>query len=254
MTAERRLDHMTSPEIAAAISQGARTVVLPCGAIEQHGPHLPLSMDSDHADRLAVMLADRLPGTLVAPTLRIGCSSHHLAFPGTLSLRPETLEALIADCCASLARHGFERVLVFSAHIGNFPVLTDIAPRLQAAAPDGVEIVVFTEREAVLGAWRDAAEAVAGLGDHVGGHADIAESSIMLVVRPDSVRHALAEPGYIGSPDKQTLERVFSEGVGAIAPTGVLGNPRGMSAEIGAACLEAVTAVLIDAFSAPTGR
>jgi creatinine amidohydrolase len=254
MTAERRLEHLTSPEIAAAMEGGARTVILPCGAIEQHGPHLPLSVDSDHADRLAVMVAERLPGTLVAPTLRIGCSSHHLAFPGTLSLRPETLEALVGDCCASLARHGFERVLIFSGHIGNFPVLAEMAERLQSGVPDGVEIVAFTDREAVLGAWRDAAEEVAGLGDRVGGHADIAESSIMLVVRPESVRRPLAEPGYIGSPDAATVERLFRDGVGALSSTGVLGDPRGMSVELGEACLEAVTSALVDAFAAPAGR
>jgi creatinine amidohydrolase len=250
MTLERRIERLTSPEIAAAVTAGRRTVVLPCGAIEQHGPHLPLSVDADHADRLALHVAERLDG-LVAPTLRIGCSAHHLDFAGTLSVRPETLEALYVDCCQSLARHGFERILVFSGHFGNFPVLEDIAPRLARSVPADVEVAVFTDKAAVLRAWHDAVETGSGLGDRVGGHADIAETSVMLALDPGAVRRELIEPGFIGVPDADLLARVFRDGIGTITPNGVLGDPRGSSPELGELCLEAVTDVLVDFFGPP---
>jgi creatinine amidohydrolase len=250
MTPERRLERLTSPEVAAALAAGRRTIVLPCGAIEQHGPHLPLSVDADHAEQLALRVAERLDA-LVAPTLRIGCSAHHLDFAGTLSLRPETLEALYVDCCRSLARHGFERILIFSGHIGNFPVLEDIAPRLARSVPAHVEVAVFTDKAAVLHAWRDAVDTGSGLGDRVGGHADIAETSVMLALAPDAVRRELIQPGFIGVPDADLLARVFENGIGSISSNGVLGDPRDSSPELGMLCLEAVTTVLIDFFDSP---
>ncbi|MFS7880251.1 MULTISPECIES: creatininase family protein [Streptomyces violaceusniger group] len=243
---ELRIERLTSPDIASAIASGMRTAVLPLGATEQHGAHLPMSVDSDHADRLGVLVAERLGDALVLPTVRIGCSSHHLGFAGTLSLEAETLEAICADCCASLAVHGFRRVLIFSAHIGNYPVLGDIEPKLAARLPSGLDVIAFADSAAVLRAWRDAAQRVAGLADHVGGHADVAESSIMLAVRPDAVRNDRAAAGFTGSMDDALLARVFTDGVKAVAPSGVLGDPRGMSSELGFACLTAVADLLAE--------
>lgn len=243
---ELRIERLTSPDIASAIAGGMRTAVLPLGATEQHGAHLPLSVDSDHADRLGVLVAERLGDALVLPTVRIGCSSHHLGFAGTLSLRAETLEAICADCCASLAGHGFRRVLIFSAHIGNYPVLGDIESKLAARLPSGLDVIAFADSAAVLGAWRDAAQRVAGLADRVGGHADVAESSIMLAVRPDAVRNDRAAAGFTGFMDDVLLARVFTDGVKAVAPGGVLGDPRGMSSELGFACLTAVADLLAE--------
>lgn len=243
---ELRIERLTSPDIASAIASGMRTAVLPLGATEQHGAHLPMSVDSDHADRLGVLVAERLGDALVLPTVRIGCSSHHLGFAGTLSLRAETLEAICADCCASLAVHGFRRVLIFSAHIGNYPVLGDIEPKLAARLPSGLDVIAFADSAAVLRAWRDAAQRVAGLADHVGGHADVAESSVMLAVRPDAVRNDRAAAGFTGSMDDALLARVFTDGVKAVAPSGVLGDPRGMSSELGFACLTAVADLLAE--------
>ncbi|MEV6980314.1 creatininase family protein [Sphaerisporangium sp. NPDC051017] len=223
-----------------------RTAVLPLGATEQHGAHLPLSVDSDHADRLGVLVAERLGDALVLPTVRIGCSAHHLGFAGTLSLRAETLEAVCFDCCASLAAHGFRRVLIFSAHIGNYPVLSGIEPKLAARLPSDLDVIAFADSAAIIGAWRDAAQRVAGLAAHVGGHADVAESSIMLAVRPDTVRSDRATAGFTGSMDEELLARIFTDGVKAVAPNGVLGDPQGMSSELGFACLNAVADLLAE--------
>lgn len=241
---EIRVEYMTSAEIGEAIAGGARTAILPLAAVEQHGGHLPLSVDADHADELAVRIAKDLGGALVLPTVRVGYSPHHLGFPGTLSLRASTLEAICEDYGANLAGYGFERLVLFSGHIGNHPVMRDFELRLKAKlAP--LSVIVFTDSEAILDAWRRAAEDVASLGGNVGGHADIAETSVMLVLHPDKVRVERCARGYSGTVDEEFLARAFSEGIAAVSPNGVLGDPAGASESIGTACLEAVTSLIV---------
>lgn len=242
---EVRIEFMTSAEISAAISEGARTAVLPLGAVEQHGGHLPLSMDADHADELAVRVASHLGGALVLPTVRVGYSPHHLGFTGTLSLRASTLESVCEDYCRHLAKDGFERIVMFSGHIGNHPVMRDFEVRLTAAlAP--LTVIVFSETEAILNAWRRAADSVASLGANVGGHADIAETSVMLALHPQKVRTDRFARGYIGKVDQQLLDRAFQEGIGAVSANGILGDPAGALERLGEACLEAVTSLIAD--------
>ena len=242
---EVRVEFMTSAEISAAISEGARTAVLPLGAIEQHGGHLPLSMDADHADELAVRVARHLGGALVLPTVRVGYSPHHLGFTGTLSLRASTLESLCEDYCRHLDKDGFERIVMFSGHIGNHPVMRDFEERLTAAlAP--LTVIIFSDTEAILNAWQRAADSVASLGANVGGHADIAETSVMLALHPQKVRTDRFVRGYTGKVDQQLLDRAFQDGIGAVSANGVLGDPEGASERLGEACLDAVTSLIAD--------
>jgi creatinine amidohydrolase len=251
-TRELRVERLTSAEIAAAIAAGARTAILPLGAIEQHGPHLPLSVDSDHADALALRIADKLGGALVLPTVKVGYSPHHLGFPGTLSVRPSTLEAICLDYCSSLAAHGFNRVVLFSGHIGNYPIMRDFEPRLVAALAPALRVIVYGDSAAILDAWRKSAQSVADLGSHVGGHADVAETSVMLVLHPETVRADRAAAGYLGTVDEAFLRRAFIEGIDAVAPNGVLGDPAGSSKAIGHAALDAVTELVV-AYAAAHG-
>jgi creatinine amidohydrolase len=243
---ELRIEQLTTTEIAEAIAAGAHTAILPLGAIEQHGPHLPLSMDSDHADALALRVAERLGNALVLPTIRVGYSPHHLAFAGSLSVRPSTLEAICLDYCSSLASHGFTRVILFSGHVGNYPVMRDFEPRLAAALAPALQVIVYGNDIAILDAWRESAQSVAGLGSRVGGHADVAEASVMLVLHPEKVRVEQAAAGYRGAVDEEFLRRMWSEGLHKISPNGVLGDPSGMSEAIGRAALDAVTDLVVD--------
>ena len=243
-----RIELLTSPDIGRAIQSGMTTAVVPCGAIEQHGPHLPLCMDSDHADRLGLLVAARLGHALIAPTIRVGCSSHHMGFAGTVSLRPETFEALCRDYCESLAAHGFTRILLFSAHVGNCPVLADILPRLQQAVPDTCEVNAFTDSTAWLKTWKAAVEAAGGPGANVGGHADIAETSLMLVLRQESVQMQRAEPGHPGLLSEAERKLMWRDGIGGISANGILGDPRGASAAIGERCLDDMADLLVGFF------
>jgi creatinine amidohydrolase len=245
-----RLELMTFEDVAAALKSGFDTVVVPCGAVEQHGPHLPLLMDADHAEALATLVSRRLDRTLVAPTIRVGCSAHHLTFPGTISIRPETFEAICYDYCASLVRHGFSRIVFFSGHIGNFPVLRDMLPRIREGVGNRARIDAFVDSEAWLNTWREAVLSAGGDPAAVGGHADIAETSLMMKIRPDSVRTERFEPGHLGQLSQGQLELMWKNGISSVTQNGILGDPRGSTVAIGERCLERIADLLVEAFKA----
>lgn len=236
------LEELTSPEIRAAIDAGMRTVIIPSGAVEQHGPHVALQSDTLQARTIAGLVARRMGGTLVAPTIGVGCSDHHLTFSGTLSLSAETFIGIHLDYCRSLVRHGFERIACYSGHGGNFAPLRDALPRLRSAAAPA-SVTAFTDLPAYLGAWQ------AAVRDHgfdvgqVGGHADLAESSIILALNATLVRPDLAEPGFRGDTD-EVIPRVLRDGLASVSPNGILGDPTGLNAALGEACIENVTALL----------
>src|SRR6476619_1555137 len=95
-----KLAELTSPEIAEALSRGIDVVIMPVGSTEQHGAHLPLSTDSLHTVAVLERVAESLPARL-APLIPVGRADHHLAFPGTISVRHETLHAMVRDWCDS---------------------------------------------------------------------------------------------------------------------------------------------------------
>ena len=233
----RLLEEMTWPEVQAALESGRTTVVFAVGAVEQHGPHLPLLVDAVRGDRLALEVARRLGDALVAPTIRVGCSEHHMAFPGTLSLRPSTLVALCTDYCVSLARHGFRRICLIPSHGGNFAPLRDMLEGLAAVVGAECRVQAYTDLRGFLDVWIAAVGEAGAPADRVGGHADIAESSEMMVLRPDLVRASRAEAGYVGAGDDALFERIFRDGFRSVTPNGILGDARGLSREIGERCL-----------------
>jgi len=128
------------------------TAILPVGAVEQHGHHLPLGTDWYMADGFCRKLAERLGNVLLLPAVPYGCSVEHMAFPGTVTLRPATLAAIVEDIIDSLAHHGIRYVIVHSSHGGNWivkPTLREINFRRKdvtvlwyngALADDGEEI------------------------------------------------------------------------------------------------------------------
>jgi creatinine amidohydrolase len=250
---EIRLERMTWPEIGDAISRGMRTVLVPSGAVEQHGPHLPLVTDSVSSDAVAMNVARRLGGALVAPTIWLGCSEHHMGFPGTISLRDETLEALYHDCCVSLSRHGFETIVCFSWHSGNFAPLQEMEARLAAAVEGVARVIVWADLDGFFQTVKGVIEGRLGLGEQVGGHADITEASVMSYLRPELVRADLAAPGYLGPLDDELLSRVYSEGVHALSANGIVGDPRGMNAEAGRVCVERISELISEALRPGVG-
>ena len=248
MRDEIALEHMRWPDVRAALDAGTTTVVFACGAVEQHGPHLPLFTDAEHGTRLATGVARRLGKALVAPTIRIGCSEHHMAFPGTISLQPATLEAICRDYCVSLAHHGFTKLCIIPSHGGNFAPLAAMRDRLQAAAGARTRVLIYTDLQAVFGVWQRVVEEESGLGDRVGGHADIAESSVMLALHPELVRAEAAVAGCLEPPTPAFVQRILKEGFHTVSPTGIIGDARGLSAKIGERCFEELESLLVEYF------
>ncbi len=232
------LEEMTWPEVGARLEAGVTTAVVAVGAIEQHGPHLPLLVDAARGDRLALEVARRLGDSVVAPTIRVGCSEHHMGFPGTLTLRRNTLEAICVDYAVSLARHGFTRICFVPSHGGNFGPLADMLPDLRAAVAPSCEVDAYLDLVGFLDIWQAAVrEGEVEFVERVGGHADIAETSEMLCIRPDLVRTDRAEIGHLETFDEALMERIFRDGFRAVTPNGILGDARGASREIGELCI-----------------
>lgn len=231
------LAHLTWPEVARAVAAGADTVILPLGATEQHGPHLPLGADTLRAEALALRLAARLPGALVAPVLPIGCSDEHAGFPGLLSLDAATLAAVIVDCARRMVAWGITRLVLLSAHGGNGRALALAAERLRRELPDlrvWLPAQTLAPDEAVL-----ALAAEAGIApEEFGLHAGEGETSEVLWLRPDLVRAKAAEAGYRGDMT-EIVDRLQRLGVKAVTPNGVLGDPARARAARGERYLDA---------------
>ena len=215
---------------------------MPLGSTEQHGPHLPFATDTWLADALAEAFCARVPEAVRLPALPFGCASEHLSFPGTLHLRAETLAALLEDLVASLARHGFRHVLVFSAHGGNGELLRAAAPRLARAAPAARVTVCADPGRAAAALLARAAEL--GIAPSAAGHhAGEIETSLLLALAPGEVRRSRLECGLLaGAGDAQAL---FYPDLRTNAPNGVVGDPRGAQASRAAGYLEAWLDVLL---------
>jgi creatinine amidohydrolase len=220
---------MTWPEIKAEQERGRDTVVVAFGATEQHGPHMPLATDALIGDHLARMVAESLDA-FVAPTVRLGCSEHHLEFAGTLSISESTFHGIVADILRSLARGGFARAVLLPTHGGNFGPL---AAALELLGPvPGLEVRALTDLSTLFTiAQLGAEEHGVPLGEG-GLHAGEWETSMMLAIHPELVHPERGEPGYTGDPQAAVVA-IFGAGVHTVASNGVIGDPGRASAEHG---------------------
>jgi creatinine amidohydrolase len=232
------LEEMSWPEVAAALAAGTRTVVVMTASIEQHGPHLPLLTDTGIGYAVGERVARGLGNALLAPVIRPGCSDHHLAFPGSLSIPESVFIETVVACVRSLAPHGFDTFVLLSSHGGNFSGLEKAAARLRAElGQHGTRIVDFAGRQALLDTMRVMLEAAAAMGvvqDVDAVHAEVTETSIMMRRYPKLVDTSRLEQGRMGRIDNDAL---FRDGLKAITANGILGDARGATVEIGDAVL-----------------
>ena len=239
-----RMEEMTWPDIKSAIEQGYRTVVIAIGSTEQHGPHLPTMTDTRIGDELAHRVAIKLGHTLQARTIPVGCSSHHLSFPGTISLRDETLRMIILDYIESLIRSGFNRIVFLPMHGGNFPIVQATLKEAQIAH-QGIEIIGVTDVTKLLDCM-NAASAEFGINaNESGAHAGESETSIMMALEKNLVIKDRFAPGYVGLTGEKELKIIFEQGMPALTKNGVLGDPRKASADKGEIYLDRLTEFLI---------
>jgi creatinine amidohydrolase len=204
-------------------------VLVPTGATEQHGPHLPLDTDAVIAEavvgQVARLLIDR--PVVVAPVLAYGASGEHQMFPGTCSIGTDVLRHLVVELVRSFTTWS-GRVVLVNGHGGNATALAAAVGQLRAEGHDV--------------AW---AACTTGAGD---AHAGRTETSLMLHIRPSAVRLDRAEAGNT-TPVRELMSALVAHGVRAVSANGVLGDPRGASAAEGERCLTAMVAeiaVLVD--------
>ena len=205
------LDAMTWPEVA---ERAARTVVaVPVGSTEQHGPHLPLSTDTDVAVTLARALAAARPDVVVAPAIAYGSSGEHAGFPGTLSIGRDALEAMLLELGRSA--DAFSGVVFVSAHGGNAVPVANAVRRLRA---EGRHVTAWSP-----GSADDA-------------HAGRTETSVVMAMAPAAVRASRAAAGNT-APLSELMPALVAHGVSAVSANGVLGDPAGATAGDGARVL-----------------
>ena len=217
------------PEIRDELDQGRDTIVACFGAVEQHGHHLPLGTDTLLGDAVGRALADRLEA-FFAPTIQVGCSKHHLAFPGTMSIEEETFGRVIGDVVRGWAGQGFKRIVLLPTHGGNFGPLGGAMERLGEL--DGVQVIAITDLNVLVAATLGLGAELGIPASEGGLHGGEWETSLMLAVRPDLVHMDRAVAGYTGEMESG-MQRFFEEGVHAISETGVIGDPKQASAENG---------------------
>jgi creatinine amidohydrolase len=227
---------MAWKEIEAAIAGGKDTVIVPITATEQHGPHLPLNTDEIIGEAVSVAIAAELGNALVAPAIRPGCSDHHLAFAGSLSISPALLENLIFSYCDNLKRYGFRTMVLLPSHGGNFDCVAKTAAALQEKlATEGVNVLALTNRDWYVHSFAEPLYAHGFSFDQVGVHAGAGETSLMMALRPDLVREECFVSGFVGEID---IPKLIAGGVKAVSENGVLGDPMGSTAEMGRGILD----------------
>lgn len=183
------LMEMTWPEVKEALKE-TNVIIIPIGSIEQHGLHLPLETDYIQAIELAKRIAEKA-GALVAPVILCGHSHHHMGFPGTISLKPETLAQVIFEACQCLGRHGFNKIIILNTHGGN-DVACSFATQKVNTELD-VSAVFF-------GAEFFAKHVPPNLIETIDLHAGVDETSSMLVLNPQKVQLEKAKKPKITLP------------------------------------------------------
>jgi creatinine amidohydrolase len=217
----RRLADLAWPAVGRS-SRDATVLAVPLGSTEQHGPHLPLSTDTDIAVALCERLAAARGDVLIAPPVAYGASGEHAGFSGTLSIGQEALEHFVVELGRSAAET-FEHLLFVSAHGGNAETVRRAASRLRAESRDVHLFMPPSDRDA---------------------HAGRAETSMLLMLTPNRVRMQLAAPGET-RPLAMIWPMLRAGGVRSVSKSGVLGDPTGAGASEGAALLGAHAQALI---------
>lgn len=230
----------------AGLDPAATVAVLPLGATEQHGPHLPLAVDQALVDAMVAAALPHLPAAapvLVLPTQQVGYSPEHGAFAGTLTLSWNTVLATWIELGECVARAGVKKLLLFNGHGGQASLLDVAARELRTRC--GLIVYGASWWNLPLG------EAVTGLfspDEHrFGVHAGAIETSLMLALRPQSVRMAQARNFGSTSRDRAAQYPVLGNGRSAklgwamqdYNPAGAAGDAAAASAEQGRVVLDA---------------
>ena len=239
----RFLPYLSWPQIDALPDRANTVIVLPCGAIEQHGPHLPCSVDSVISSGVMGRALDKLPAQVPAfalPTITYGKSEEHLHFPGTMTLTGATLLATVTEIGESVYRSGFRKLLFANGHGGQPQVLEMAARELRLRHGDFVVVPHGVSRLPSA-----ASRQVNDKEKRLAMHAGHSETALMLALAPDTVRMEYAAANY---PPAFPIKLLSPDGRPACAwsardfgPSGVIGDPTSATVEQGREILETLS-------------
>lgn len=224
------LADLTTLEAASAWPH-VRGAVVAIGSLEQHGPNLTMGVDTAIADELARRLAQQFyPRLILLPAVPYGVSYHHMGFTGSVTLRAETLDAIVTDLATSLAHHGLRTLIVVNGHGGNAAPLVAIFSRLRF---QGFRVAALS--------WFGLAgdEAARAARSPLYGHACEVETSIAMAVTPELVRREALAPGgvkplpYRHADIRGTARVEVSYRFEELTENGALGNAQMASAAVG---------------------
>lgn len=230
-----RLADLTWPEVAE-LRPHAPVVIVPLGSCEQHGPGMALRTDTTRAEVVADLVARRLsPRVVVTPAIPVGVSPHHMAFPGTLTVSPVTLQQVVYELVVSLHRHGWRKVFVLTGHGGNNATVDVAASRLRTDLGD-LHIAWSGVTPVVADLAADLAES------DVRGHSCEIETAQAMFADPDLVLTDRLARGSASVDDLDAAGRLsrrhrgihFPQAYDALSATGNLGDARRADAEAGA--------------------
>jgi len=240
---EYRYSRLTWEEMNEAIAM-QKLVILPTGSTEQHGPHLPLEVDSFLVESVCMELGSRIPDkVLILPTVSYGLNLHHIDFPGTIHIEPEIFISFCLNITKSVAYHGFRKILIVNGHGSNSP-LVDLVARKTVLATNSVCAAVnyFSLAMEAFNKVRDT---------QVIAHADEFETSLYMHLASDRVRTDKVCAGndvmgkYVSSDSTSDHPVRFNDFWGRWTKSGVHGDATTATAEKGRIILEAAISGLI---------
>ncbi len=240
---EYRYARLSWPEMNEAIEK-QKLVILPTGSTEQHGRHLPLEVDAFLAESVCLEVGRRIPDkVLVLPPVSYGLNLHHIDFPGTIHIEPETFIAFCLDITKCVAYHGFKKILLVNGHGSNGPLVDLVARKTVLSTNSLCSAVNYLSLASSAFAEVKESEVVA--------HADELETSLYLHLASERVRQKEARAGddvrgqFLSSDSTLDYPFRFNDIWGRWTKIGVHGDPTKATAEKGKIIFEAVVAKMV---------
>jgi len=234
MSQSFNLFDMSWPEVKSSLDT-VKVALIPTGSCEQHGPNGTFEVDTAIAGEFARRLAERTyPLTLAVPPVHFGVSTHHMKFPGTITLKPETFMQVCMDVVESLYRHGLRRFIFVNGHGGNVASLTVVLAKIKYAYPDA--------QIALASPWCAQEVIKDRIESTITGHACEIEMSMCLYLAPGAVKTASLTKGAVKvalEEYKNPLGIVIAKSWDENTENGALGDATKSSRDIGEAAVEA---------------
>ena len=232
-----KVKDLSDPALSKLIKTKRRVALIPVGSIEQHGPHLPVSTDSDIVSEIARRLSEKA-GFMLLPTINYGVSfEHHPRF--NLSIPKSTLQKFLTDLCASLSKNKINHIIILNGHHGNQPSLKNIPKIMNKISRGKMQVSVFSYWHFMK---RDF--------DHAG----FVETSIMLAISK-KVEMKKAQTGFntdkYSEKQKKRLNKLASSSFLAVAKNGIWGDPTKATAKDGKMILSEIVQNLLKESNLP---